>query len=114
MTMTHRASRTLGGHLADLRFGYHRVPPSRQATLAHPAAEQGVRSGPLQPPGYPRAQCGNTGCSGRAREGYRAMPRKVIVNRSNSTICWLDRRPILTWTLLRRTVVNLSTITSLS
>jgi len=27
---------------------------------------------------------------------YRAIPRKVIKSRSNSTICWLDSRPIRT------------------
>jgi len=32
----------------------------------------------------------------KADVAYRAMPRKVIMSRSNSTICWLDRRPILT------------------
>lgn len=44
---------------------------------------------------------------------YLAIPRKVITRRSSSTICRLDSRPIRTCTLLRRTVVNLSTMSSL-
>ena len=48
------------------------------------------------------------------RCGYLAIPRKVMTRRSSSTICALESRPILTWTLLRLTVVSLSTITSLS
>ncbi len=45
---------------------------------------------------------------------YLAIPRNVMRSRSKSTICWLDRRPTLAWTLLLRTVVSLSNMMSLS